>query len=271
MEEEIIKSKKDIKRVKIYIDGLDENLQGGIPEGHIVLMSGTSGTMKSSVSFNILYNEALKGEICMYITLEQSYASLLKHMTNMDFDLSKINLVALSDISKLDESVKKLKGKKGGIIIADLGSIRKKVKDVKFSSGSDWLNAIKNLAKQVKEGADCKLFVLDSLSALYVLSNFEEPRTKLFFIFEFLRDLEFTSFLISEIPLNKSMFTEYGVEEYLADGIIHLQLTERYRKVTREISIVKMRATACNNDIFTLEYKNKRFVALYGGKTPVIQ
>ncbi len=79
-----------------------------------------------------------------------------------------------------------------------------------------------------------------------------------------------TSYLISEITLNKGSFSEFGVEEYLADGIIYLQLTERYRKVTREISIVKMRATNCNNDIFTLEYRNREFHALYGGKTPLI-
>ena len=49
-----------------------------------------------------------------------------------------------------------------------------------------------------------------------------------------------------------------------------MQLTERYRKVTREISIVKMRATKCNLDIFTLEYEDKKFKAMYGGKTPVV-
>ena len=270
MEKEIPKSKKDIKRIKTYIEGLDENLEGGIPQNHIILICGTSGTMKSSVCFNILYNEALRGEVGMYLTLEQSSYSLLEHMANMEFDLSKINLVALDDISKLDEATKKLKGKKGGLIIADLSSIRKKVKDTKFSSGSDWLNAIKNLVKKVKDEANCKLCVLDSLSALYVLSQFEEPRTKLFFIFEFLRDLQLTSFLISEMPLDKSKYTEFGVEEYLGDGMIYLQLTERYRKVTREISITKMRATDCNIDIFTLEYKNGKFHALYGGKTPVI-
>ncbi|MEK6946530.1 MAG: ATPase domain-containing protein [Nanoarchaeota archaeon] len=270
MEEFILKNKKDIKRVKTYIEGIDENIQGGIPENHVVLLSGTSGTMKSSVAFNIAYNEALRGQVSLYLTLEQSQYSLLKHMVNMDFDLSKINLAILSDISKIDEAIKGFKGNKGGLIMADLSSIRKKVKDTKFTSGGDWLNAIKNLTKKAQEGANCSIFVLDSMSALYVLSQFDDPRSKLFFIFEFLRDLGLTSFLISEIPASKNMFSEFGVEEYLADGIIHLQLTERYRKVTREISVVKMRATDCNNDIFTLEFKDRKFRALYGGKTPVI-
>ena len=268
---EIVKSKGEIKRIKTYIQGLDEGLEGGSPSGHIVLINGTSGTMKSSLSFNVLYNEALKGRNGFYLTLEQSSASIINHMINMDYDLSKINLVILSDISDIDNELESIKSsKKGSLIMADLGPIRKKVKDTKFSSSSDWLNAIKNLATKISEEAKCELFVLDSMSALYALSKFEDPRTKLFYIFEFLRELGLTSFLISESFADKNKLTEFGAEEYLADGIIRLQLTERYRKVTREISIVKMRATKCNLDIFTLEYEDKKFKAMYGGKTPVV-
>ena len=43
-------------RVKTYIQGLDEQMSGGVPKGHVVLISGMPGTMKSSVAFNILYN-----------------------------------------------------------------------------------------------------------------------------------------------------------------------------------------------------------------------
>ena len=268
---ELIKSKKDIKRIKTYINGLDENMEGGTPEGHIVLINGSSGTMKSSVAFSILYNEAVNGNTGFYLTLEQSSHSIINHMVNMDFDMSKINLVISSDISKIDTDLKSVKSsKKGSLILIDLSGLRKKVKDTKFSSGSDWLNAIKNLTSKISKDTKCNLFVMDSMSALYALSRFEDPRTKLFFIFEFLRELGLTSYMISESFTEKGKQTEFGVEEYLADGIIRLQLTERYRKVTREISIIKMRATKCNLDIFTLEYANKAFSAKYGGKTPVI-
>jgi len=271
---EIVQSKKETKRIKTYIRGLDENMEGGIPSGHVVLVSGTSGTMKSSVVFNILYNEALAGKTGLYLSLEQGHQSLLNHFVNMEFDLSKINLYVLSDISKIDESIAEIKGsKKGTVIISDVGAIRKQVKGTKVGAGGDWLNAVKNIVTKTKEGCGCELFALDSLSALYILSNFgasSEVRSKLFYIFEFLRDLNLTSFLISEMPLTKVKYSEYEVEDFLADGIILLQLTERYRKVTREISIVKMRATACSIDIYTLELKAGQFQALYGGKTPLV-
>ncbi|MAG39242.1 hypothetical protein CMO90_04110, partial [Candidatus Woesearchaeota archaeon] len=116
----------------------------------------------------------------------------------------------------------------------------------------------------------CDLFVLDSLSALYTLSRFEDPRVELFHWFEFLRDMKMTTYLISEMPLDGSKYSEYEIEDFLSDGIIYLRLTPFRRNMVREISVVKMRATKCNNDVFSLEFKNGQFNALYGGQNPLL-
>jgi len=271
MAEKIVSSKKEIGRIKLYVEGLDEQIEGGVPEGHVVLVCGVAGTMKSSFTFNVVYNEVLlKNKTALYITLEQSSSSLLNHMTNVGFDLTKIPLQVVSDIGEIDAKFSKIAGKKGALVMADLGAIRKEMKGTKIGPSGDWLNALKNIVKRLKEKAGCDLFVLDSLSALYVLSKFENPRTELFYTFEFLRDLGLTTFIISEMPLNRSKYGEYEVEDFLSDGIIRLDLVERQRKVTREIAIVKMRTTACNTDIFSLEVERGKFKALYGGQPALI-
>ncbi len=260
-----------MERIKTYIEGLDPQLQGGIPKGHIVLISGSAGTMKSSLAFNILYNECLSGKNSLYVSLEQGHSSLLTHMSNLGMDLSKINLVVFSDISKLSQSFSSLDPEKGGnLVIADLSAIRKQVKGVEMGPSADWLNVIKNIILKMREKNMIDHFVLDSLSALYVLSQFEHPRTALFHVFEFLRDQGLTSYLISEMPLDRSKYAEFGVEDYLADGIIYLQLTERQRRVTRELTVVKMRATDCNTDVWSLEVKNGKFKVMYGGQPPLL-
>jgi KaiC/GvpD/RAD55 family RecA-like ATPase len=266
----IISTKAEIKRIPLYIDGLDENIQGGVPEGHITLISGSAGTMKSSITFNILYNEALKGKICVYFSLEQSYNSIIQQMVNMNFDMTKVNLVVVKDLAELRLSLGKAKGGNGALIMVDIGCIRKEIVDVKTADNKSWLNVIKNVVKKIKEEAGCHLFCLDSLSALYVLSRFENPRIELFYLFEFLRDLEITSFLVSECQPQTGKFSEFEIEEFLCDGIIYLRLTPFRRNVVREVSIIKMRATACNNDIFSLEYKHNKFQALYGGQNPLL-
>ncbi len=261
MAEKIISNKKDIQRISTYIEGFDEKMEGGIPVGHVTLIAGSAGTMKSSITFNILYREALKGRIGLYISLEQSYSSLINHMINMNLDMSKVNIVVISEISKLNEQIEVIKDLgKGALIISDLGALRKEIVGTEMNPSGDWLNVTKNIIRKVKETAGLHLFVLDSLSALYVLSNFKDPRVKLFHIFEFLRDMELTSFLISGMPLDRSKYSEYGVEDYLADGIISLKLTHIEMKEATEIMIVKMRTTRCNRDKYLVKKEEKRFM-----------
>src|SRR5881409_2371145 len=58
-------------RVKTYVRGFDDVLNGGIPEGYVVLVSGAPGTMKSSLTYSILYQNALQeSRKSAYFTLE---------------------------------------------------------------------------------------------------------------------------------------------------------------------------------------------------------
>ena len=268
--ERLVADKHDIRRVRLYINGLDENIQGGVPEGHIVLVSGAAGTMKSSLTFNVLFHEAVNGNNSVYVSLEQSAESLINHMLNLDYDFSKINLVVIKDLAELSVKMQSAPKNKGTMFIVDIGTIRKEIRDIQTDNNKSWINVIKNIVKKLSVDAGIRIMVLDSLSALYVLSRFENPRIELFLIFEFLRDLSVTSFLISEMPLDGSKFSEYEIEDFLADSIIVIKLTPFRRQVVREISVVKMRTTACNNDIFSLEFKNGQFYALYGGQNPLL-
>jgi KaiC/GvpD/RAD55 family RecA-like ATPase len=72
------------------------------------------------------------------------------------------------------------------------------------------------------------------------------------------------------MPTDKSKFSEYGIEDYLSDGIIMLEMKEFERKVIRQISVVKMRATHINTDIFSLVFEKGKFKALYGGRNPLV-
>lgn len=272
MAEKLVSKKEDIIRIKTHIVGLDDQIQNGIPQGHITLISGASGTMKSSVSFNILYNEVLNNKRTgLYLSLEQSYSSIINHMINMDYDLTKINLIVIKDLSNINQEIEKINSSDmGSLILVDIGCIRKEIKQMDNKENRSWLNVVKNIVKRIKENSKLDLFVLDSLSALYVVSKFENPRIELFFLFEFLRDLNVTSFLISEASNSPDKkYSEYD-EDFLSDGVIFISLTTYRRRQIREISVVKMRTTKCNHDIFSLEFRNGQFHAEYGGKNPLL-
>src|SRR2546428_7489643 len=93
-----------------HIDGLDADLlSGGIPKGSVVLLAGAPGTMKSSVAFTTLFNNALRGRRGVYMSLEQGRDSLVHHMRGLGMDpdaaggnLSLLALGGLADESQGD-------------------------------------------------------------------------------------------------------------------------------------------------------------------------
>jgi KaiC/GvpD/RAD55 family RecA-like ATPase len=265
--------------IKSYIDNFDTALGGGIPSGHVILVYGSAGTMKSSVCFNILYNEALDGKKGVYMTIEQSSLSLLKQMVTLGYDIAKINIEVMNDADNVIKGIAKLKdNEEKKLIIIDFGTIRKELRgtgskkqksqDISFSK--DVIDTILKITKLLVGKELCDILIFDSLTAIYSLTELNNPRNEIFYMFESLRDMGLTSFFISEEATLDQHNANFGMESFLADGIIHLQLTERNRKVTREISVVKMRSSACNNDIYTLEFDGKKFKALYGGKAPLV-
>jgi KaiC/GvpD/RAD55 family RecA-like ATPase len=224
-----------VHRYKTYIRGFDEELGGGIPEGHLILVSGTPGTMKSSVAYNILYNnikhESSQG---VYVSLEQSRENLL----------FQIESLGLDDIDELK------------LTILDMAKIRK---EIDMTKERPWLDVLKKHLVYLKESLDFDLLVIDSLPVAEMISNVQDERAYLFYFFEWIRDLKVTSFIISEISTDPS---KVYPEEFLADGIILLTL-ERINEVdvSRRIRCVKMRGVNHNTGYFTLEFKDDEFQA----------
>src|SRR5207244_2362160 len=81
----------ETKKISTYIEGLDEVLGGGFPVGHVVLLSGLPGTMKSTLSYAILHRNAKeRGARCLYVSLEQTRKSLEDQMAAMGFDVEEV-------------------------------------------------------------------------------------------------------------------------------------------------------------------------------------
>ena len=224
----------DVERIKTHIQGFDENIGGGIPKGSIVLVAGTAGTMKSSLTFNILYHNArVKGLRGLYVSLEQNRTSLVRHMKNLGLDIAKVE---------------------DKINIWDLGMIRSGL-----IAGETWLNIFRKDLQEYKEKVGLDLLVIDSLPVLDLITNWKDARTELFHLFEWLRDLGVTVFLISEIPEGEKKYGPHD-EDFLADGIILLRMVEAdQNNVTRMIRCVKMRNTAHSPNYFTLLFEGKKF------------
>jgi len=229
-----------IERVRTHIQNFDENLQGGIPKGQVVLITGTPGTMKSSLAYSILYYNALKEQTpSLYMTLEQSRENLLEQMASMGMD---------------DERVKE------HLHMLDLGLIRKSL--TQLSAKGTWLQVFKMYADSLKHSIGYELLVVDSLDVLEMAAQMNENRrTELFYLFEWLRNLGVTTFLISETSPDMMLEQKFD-EGYLADGVISLKLQEiGETDIQRRIRAVKIRCTNHKPGYFSLLFSDGMFRA----------
>jgi circadian clock protein KaiC len=222
--------------IKTYIEGFDEKLGGGIPEGSVVLVVGEPGTMKSSVAFNVLFHNAVKESIPgLYISLEQSRESLMDHMSNLEMDIS-----VCEDV----------------VNILDLGLIRK---NLTMLADQSWMHVFKMYVENLQKSHDFRILALDSLPVLELLAEFKSPRADLFHFFEWLRDQQITTFLISEMSQDSNAYARYD-EDFLADGIIHVKMEKVDDiNIQRRIRCVKMRSVNHSMNFFTLLFHDGIF------------
>lgn len=224
------------EKLKTYIKGLDNVLDGGIPKNHLVLFAGQPGTMKSSLAYSILYNNAKKNGLSgIHISLEQSRESLVENMTGLGFAIDK-------------ELNKKLS-------ILDLGFIRKKMTQLGTQT---WLEVFKMYTQNLKNNMNYDLMVIDSLPVLEVMARFKEPREELFHLFEWMRDLDVTVFLIHEMEAGEQRLCKYG-EDFLSDGILHLDLRRDRNQVNLFLAVNKMRKSNHKRGYFPLIFDKNGF------------
>ncbi len=222
-------------RIRTFIQGFDEKLSGGIPERSIVLLCGEPGTMKSTLAFNVLYHNALReSRNGVYITLEQGREGFTTHLRQMGLDPKDVE---------------------DHVSVVDLGMIRKNLQGIQES----WFEIFRMYATNLKKTLGFDLLVIDSLPVLEVMAKFTSPREDLFKLFEWIRDLDATVFMVSEMSTPQDPYGKYG-EEFLADGIIVVKMQSvDDANIQRRIRCVKLRGTSHSPNFYTLIYQNGLF------------
>src|SRR5256712_2456 len=219
-------------RMYTYVEGLDEALNGGIPEGHVVVIAGPPGTMKSSLCLSIAaYNAAKERRPSLYITLEESRES---------FQIQAGSLgLPLEDTAGL-------------LMFLDAPDLRASVPP----AGDDRGDAFAAALEALRSERPFDLLILDSLEGLEAIARFTDRRRAIFRLFEHLRTLAVTTLVIAERPdilFHGNVVYGRWSEDFLADGIVHLrQHLVSDVEVARRIRIVKMRGTRHETGYMTL-------------------
>jgi KaiC/GvpD/RAD55 family RecA-like ATPase len=238
------KPKNDKEKVLITnISGFDKLFKnGGIPKGNSVLVAGGPGTGKSILCRQICYNLVSKGKKCMYVSFEESKERIIKGMQDFGWDVQKYvdngNLL-IQKINPLD------------ILRMKFGSIG--------GSGSATELSYKIKPLVIPKEFVPDLIAVDSLSAIIAASITKDKNYRVYLqqLFSFFEETGATSLLITETEPIPIRYSETGIEEFLADGIIVLYNLQKKDGRENAIEVLKMRYGQHQKKIVLLEITDK--------------
>ncbi|HLC76633.1 MAG TPA: ATPase domain-containing protein [archaeon] len=195
-----------MNRVSSSIKGLDELLDGGLPEKHSVLLSGTCGTGKTI--FGLQFLLASKSP-CVFVTFEDEMDDLRDTAKTFGWEMKSLEASNKVRLLRYDP-----------FRLADI------------------LEVIENNIREI--GAT--RVVLDSVSALGMyMKDAPELRRTLLQIVRVMKKNSCTTIITSEVPSGSQAFSRFGVEEFVTDGVIVLGNTLVDGEFKRTLHISKMR------------------------------
>ena len=227
-----------MNRIKTGITGFDALVEGGLPEGRSVLISGGTGTGKSIFALEFLVNGTKLGEPGIYLTLDERPDLIREDMLRFGWNLRQMEDAGLLKI--IDGTIAKI-----GI-----------PSDEEFSlpaTGFDLDKLLLELMRAIKR-IKAKRVVIDSIPALGLnFENDNEVRKAILKVVYLLSRTGVTTLLTTEVNENSSQFSRYGVEEFVADGVILLHYMGIGTQSNRTLHIRKMRATKHSEDLHPLQ------------------
>ena len=217
-----------VRRVPTDIKGLDDKIEGGFVENSVVLLTGKTGTGKTSFCGSFLYYGALRGEPGVYITTEESEDDIREDIkTTFGWDLKRLEEKGLLKILSIKPIFPK------NVSGEDVGRL---VKLYIFNFMDKIGTAIKSI--------DAKRCVIDSISVVEMFIKDEYlARAAIMSLIETLKSLNVTTIITSTIPEESEALSGGGIIEYLADAIIKLDFVPVAEEYKRTLTIRKMRRT----------------------------
>jgi KaiC/GvpD/RAD55 family RecA-like ATPase len=225
------------ERLSTGIKGLDDLIEGGLKARSINLVMGEAGCGKSTFATQFLKAGAEKGEVGLYVSVEEPREKFYDNMKRFGFDLAAL------------EADKKLVFHK-----ASVPEIR------------NFLDQGVVSFEQYFKTYDVKRVVIDSITALMLAYGAEtSQRNALMTLFDMLERWNSTVLVTSEVDDETARF---GVQ-YLVDGVFRLYYRKVGQERVRTIEVLKMRGT--NHSKQEIVYRlGKGGILLYPGEKVLV-
>jgi KaiC/GvpD/RAD55 family RecA-like ATPase len=228
-------------RAKTGIEGLDEMLEGGLLVARPYVVSGTTGTGKTTLAMHFLREGAMNGERVLYVAVDEPPNEVKYNYRKFGWDLEGISVLdGTPDILNYDKTpVRDVSSERRVIALNSVGDAIRRTSDK--GSTDVTISTIQELVKQEFKQRKYARVVVDSLTSLkfFYIRTSEEFATLQSF-FRMLSDLGSTTILTVDIP----DVHRPGLESQLARGEIRLHKWFDGRGLMRGVTIEKYRGSS---------------------------
>ena len=198
-------------RVKTGVPGLDELLDGGIPRGSLVVLSGDPGSGKTIFSLQFLFTGATKhDEKGVLVSLEEKPEQLIETASVFGWDFKKLVQEKKVVIQSFE--------------FYDFDKLRDSIEDL--------VTRTKAKRLVIDPGVIFRLYFERELDA----------RKRIVVLGKMLKQLGVTTIITNEATHGQTDGL-FGLEEYVADGVILLYHKKLKNEFIRSIGVLKMRDT----------------------------
>ncbi|MBW4650399.1 MAG: circadian clock protein KaiC [Kastovskya adunca ATA6-11-RM4] len=213
---------KGIKKIRTMIEGFDDISHGGLPLGRTTLVSGTSGTGKTLIAVQFLYNGInYFDEPGIFITFEESPQDIITNAHSFGWDLQEL----------IDE---------GKLFILDASPDPEGQEVVGNFDLSALIERIQYAIRKYK----AKRVSIDSVTAVF--QQYEAAsvvRREIFRLVARLKQIGVTTVMTTERIEEYGQVARFGVEEFVSDNVAVVRNVLEGERRRRTIEILKLRGT----------------------------
>jgi KaiC/GvpD/RAD55 family RecA-like ATPase len=202
-----------MERIKTGIPGIDKIMGGGIPKTQLALITGTSGTGKTTFCCQFMHEGVKRyDDRGVYLSFEEPASSIKENAKEFGWDFAALEKMGKFSFIRYDPY---------------------HIEEV--------FDILESTVREVK----ATRVVVDSISALGLhVKDDAELRKMIFDLSMILRKLSCTSLIVSEIVPGSKGISRYGVEEFVADSVLVLYYERLQSTFSRAVQVWKVRGSS---------------------------
>lgn len=211
-----------VHKIRTMIEGFDDISHGGLPIGRTTLVSGTSGTGKTLLAIQFLYNGITYfDEPGIFVTFEESPTDIIKNAYSFGWDLQQL----VND---------------GKLFILDASPDPEGQEVVGNFDLSALIERIQYAIRKYK----AKRVSVDSITAIFQQYDAASVvRREIFRLVARLKQIGVTTVMTTERVEEYGPVARFGVEEFVSDNVAIVRNVLEGERRRRTIEILKLRGT----------------------------